>query len=392
VDLSLTEGQRAVQEVARRLAEEKLAPLSLIADDREELPLAALKEAGAARYGAMFVSEEAGGAGLTRMEGALAFEALAYGDPAVAAFISVHNMATWAMWFYGTPQVSEPWLSRLQTFQALASFCLTEPQAGSDAASLRATASRQGDAVVIDGEKAFITGGGSAGVYVVAARSGQAGPKGISLYVVPGDSAGISVGPPERKMGWRAQPTSRVVFHRVSVPLDNLLGSDGMGFAIAMRALDGGRLNIAACSIGGAQAALDKATLYLNNRRAFGQRLAEFQALQFKLADMEMKVQAARALVYSAAWRLDNATEDASTFCAMAKCVASETAFSVANDALQLHGGNGYMREFGLEKLVRDLRAHPIVEGTNEIMRLIVARRLLDAADPVEGSRRAPRP
>jgi alkylation response protein AidB-like acyl-CoA dehydrogenase len=380
LDLSLSDEQRTIQETAQRFARERLAPRSLQADEIEELPIDVLQQAGAMKYGAMYVAQGDGGAGFTRLDGVLAFEALAYGDPAVATFMSVHNMATWAMWFYGAPEVSGPWLSRLVSFDTIAGFCLTEPDAGSDLGALQTTGRRIGDAVVIDGKKAFITGGGAAGVYVVAARSGRGGPKGISLYIVPGDSPGITIGPPERKMGWRAQPTSRIDFAEVRVSADALLGSDGLGFAIAMRALDGGRLNIAACSIGGAQAALDQAGSLHDSSSGLRTPTGGVPGAPIQAGRYGDEAASGARFGVLAAWRLDSADRDASMFCAMAKCMASEAALAVANDALQLHGGYGYMREVGLEKLVRDLRAHPIVEGTNEIMRLIIARRLLMVA------------
>jgi alkylation response protein AidB-like acyl-CoA dehydrogenase len=376
VDPGLTQRQDDLRRTAKSFALKWLAPNALELDEREAIPLALLHEAGVHDWGAMLVPPELGGAGFGRLDAVLAFEALAYGDPAVATFLSVHNMATWIICAFANTDVSAL-LSRLASFETIASLCLTEPQAGSDAAAIKTTAKRVGKQIVLTGTKAFITGGGSAGVYVVAARSGGPGPKGISLYLVPGDACGISFGPPERKMGWRAQPTSRVMFEDVRVPQGALIGDVGGGFSIAMQALDGGRLNIAACSLGGGQAATDMAAKYMRAREAFGKPLAEFQGLQFKLADMEMRLQAARALTYVAAQKLDARAADASKYCAMAKCVASEAAVRTANDSLQIHGGYGYLRDAGLEKLVRDLRAHPIVEGTNEIMRLIVSRALL---------------
>ena len=336
-----------------------------------------LREAAGLGFAAMVVPEAMGGAGLTRLDAALVIEALAMACPAVASFVSIHNMCAAMIARHGSEALRARILPGAATMETILAYCLTEPGSGSDAAALRTRAERDGDGWRLTGTKAFISGGGFADLYVVMARTGGDGPKGISTFLVENGTPGLSFGAPERKMGWKAQPTAQVQLDECRVPAANLLGIEGEGFTYAMQGLDGGRLNIAAAALGGAQAALDIALAYTGERRAFGRRLDEFQALQFRLADMETEMQAARIFLYQAAWKLDRGATDATKHCAMAKRLVTDTAFEVANDALQLLGGYGYLADFGVEKLVRDLRVHQILEGTNEIMRVIVARALL---------------
>ncbi len=374
---TLPEDQIAIRDMARSFAAERIAPHALDWDERKHFPLDVLREATALGMGGIYVSEEHGGSGLTRLDAALIFEALSLGCPTVAAFLSIHNMAAWMIDRFGSEGQRARFLPGLCRMDQVAAYCLTEPGSGSDAASLRTTARRDGDHYVLDGAKQFISGAGAADFYVTMVRTGEAGPKGISTLVVPADAPGLSFGPNERKMGWNAQPTRAVIFEGCRVPVENRLGEEGIGFRIAMAGLDGGRLNIGACSLGGAQAALDKSLAYMAERKAFGKRLDEFQALQFRLADMATELEAARALLYGAAAALDRKDPDATQRSAMAKRFATDTGFRVANEALQLHGGYGYLSEYGVEKIVRDLRVHQILEGTNEIMRVIVARGLV---------------
>ncbi len=374
---TLPEDQIAIRDMARSFAAERIAPHALDWDERKHFPLDVLREAAALGMGGIYVSEEHGGSGLTRLDAALIFEALSLGCPTVAAFLSIHNMAAWMIDRFGSEGQRARFLPGLCRMDQVAAYCLTEPGSGSDAASLRTTARRDGDHYVLDGAKQFISGAGAADFYVTMVRTGEAGPKGISTLVVPADAPGLSFGPNERKMGWNAQPTRAVIFEGCRVPVENRLGEEGIGFRIAMAGLDGGRLNIGACSLGGAQAALDKSLAYMAERKAFGKRLDEFQALQFRLADMATELEAARALLYGAAAALDRKDPDATQRSAMAKRFATDTGFRVANEALQLHGGYGYLSEYGVEKIVRDLRVHQILEGTNEIMRVIVARGLV---------------
>ncbi|WP_050777558.1 acyl-CoA dehydrogenase family protein [Methylobacterium sp. 4-46] len=363
--------------MARSFAAERIAPHALAWDAEKHFPVEVLREAGALGMGGITIREEHGGSGLTRLDAALIFEALATGCPTVSAFLSIHNMATWMIDRFGSEPQRERWLPDLCRAERLAAYCLTEPGSGSDAAALRTTARREGDAYVLDGTKQFISGAGAVDLYVVMVRTGEPGPKGISTLVVPADAPGLSFGPNERKMGWNAQPTRQVIFSGCRVPAANRLGEEGIGFKIAMAGLDGGRINIGACSLGGAQSALDKALTYARERRAFGQRLDAFQALQFRLADMATELEAARLMIYAAAAALDRGDPDATARAAMAKRFATDRGFQVADAALQLHGGYGYLSEYGIEKIVRDLRVHQILEGTNEIMRLIVARGLV---------------
>ncbi|MBY0299056.1 MAG: isobutyryl-CoA dehydrogenase [Methylobacterium sp.] len=374
---ALPEDQIAVRDMARDFAAERIAPHALDWDARKHFPVDVLREAASLGMGGITLREEHGGSGLTRLDAALIFEALATGCPTVSAYLSIHNMAAGMIDRFGSEEQRARWLPGLCRMDLLAAYCLTEPGAGSDAASLRTSARRDGDAYVLNGTKQFISGAGAADLYVTMVRTGEPGPRGISTLVVPAGTPGLSFGENERKMGWNAQPTRQVVFEECRVPAANRLGQEGIGFKIAMAGLDGGRLNIAACSLGGAQSALDRTLAYLAERRAFGQRLDAFQALQFRLADMATELEAARVMLYAAAASLDRGDPDATQRSAMAKRFATDTGFRVANEALQLHGGYGYLSEYGIEKIVRDLRVHQILEGTNEIMRLIVARGLV---------------
>ena len=374
---ALNEDQVAVREMARAFADEVFAPNALAWDEAKHFPVAEMRKAAALGMAGIYVADDAGGSGLSRFDAVLIFEALATGCPTVAAYISIHNMVAWMIDAYGSDEQRRKWLPALCKMDSFASYCLTEPAAGSDAAALQTRAVRDGDCYVVNGHKLFISGAGASGVYIVMVRTGGEGANGVSSLIVPGDAAGLSFGAIERKMGWNAQPTRAVMFDNVRVPLANRLGAEGEGFKIAMAGLDGGRLNIAACSLGGAQAALEKSLAYMHERRAFGKRLDEFQALQFRLADMATELEASRTFLWRAAAALDRKEANATVLCAMAKRFVTDACFEVANQALQLHGGYGYLTEFGIEKIVRDLRVHQILEGTNEIMRLIVARSLV---------------
>lgn len=373
----LSEQQQAFREASRDFADKELAPHAARWDAECVFPREAIAKAGELGFCGLYSPEEAGGLGLPRLDAAVVFEELASVDPSTTAFITIHNMATWLIASNGTAQVRQAWCGELTGGQKLASYCLTEPGAGSDAASLKTRAVRDGGDYVIDGAKAFISGAGATDVLVVMARTGQAGARGISAFVVPADAKGISYGRKEEKMGWNSQPTRSITFDGVRVPAAHLLGSEGDGFKLAMKALDGGRINIAACSLGAAQGALDAARRYLGQRSQFGKKLGEFQALQFKLADMATELVAARQMVHTAARKLDANAGDATVWCAMAKRFATDAGFSICNDALQLHGGYGYIREYPVERLLRDCRVHQILEGTNEIMRVIISRHLL---------------
>ena len=377
---ALSEDQCAIQEMARAFAAETLAPHALRWDEDKHFPVEEMRAAAALGMGGIYVSEDVGGSGLSRLDAALIFEALSAGCPTVAAYISIHNMCAWMIDRYGADDQRQGWLPRLCSMEQLASYCLTEPGAGSDAAALKTRAVRDGDHYVLDGQKQFISGAGVSDIYVVMVRTGEAGPSGISTLVVEKGTPGLSFGANEKKMGWNAQPTRAVIFENCRVPVANRLGPEGIGFKIAMAGLDGRRLNIGACSLGGAQGALDKALAYAQERRAFGSRIADFQALQFKLADMATELEAARSLLWRAAAALDAKAPDATRLCAMAKRVATDTGFAAANEALQIHGGYGYLADYGIEKIVRDLRVHQILEGTNEVMRMIVARGLVGRA------------
>ena len=377
---ALNDDQIAVRDMARHFAAERMAPFALKWDEDKHFPVDVMREAAALGIGGIYTGNDVGGSGMTRFDAALVFEALAQGCPTVSAFISIHNMAAWMIDSYGSDAQRRKWLPKLCSMEWLASYCLTEPGSGSDAAALRTRAVRLGDHYLLNGQKQFISGAGQSGIYVVMVRTGNDGPGGISTLVVEGDTPGLSFGANERKMGWNAQPTCAVIFENARVPMANRLGEEGIGFKIAMAGLDGGRINIAACSLGGAQSALDKSLTYMKQRKAFGKRLDEFQALQFRLADMATELEAARTFVWRAAAALDRKDADASMLCAMAKRFGTDVGFEVANAALQLHGGYGYLSEYGVEKIVRDLRVHQILEGTNEIMRLIVARKLIEGA------------
>ena len=372
-----TEEREAILEAVRDFARTELAPHALEWDAQSHFPRETLQRGGELGLGGIYVREDVGGSALTRSDAAAIFEELAQGDTAIAAYISIHNMVAWMIDTYGTDAQREEWLPLLTSMSGFGSYCLTEPGAGSDAAAITTSAIRGGDEFVLTGVKQFISGGGEASVYIVMARTGDPGARGITAFLVPADTAGLSFGQLEHKMGWNAQPTRQVILDEVRVPAANVLGGDGQGFKIAMSALDGGRINIAACSLGGAQWALDRAVTYVHERFTFGEPLAEKQAVVFALADMATELRAARALVRDAAAALDAKAPDASMQCAMAKRFATDAGFSVANQALQLHGGYGYLHEYGIEKVVRDLRVHQILEGTNEIMRVIIGRQLL---------------
>jgi butyryl-CoA dehydrogenase len=380
MQFALTEDQIAVRDMARDFAAEKIAPYALKWDEEKFFPVDVMREAAALGIGGIYIRDDVGGSALTRFDAALIFEALATGCPTVSSFISIHNMASWMIDAYGSDAQRQKWLPRLCTMELIASYALTEPGAGSDAAALSTRAVRDGDHYVLNGQKQFISGAGKSDIYVAMVRTGSDGAGGVSTLVIEDDTPGVSFGANERKMGWNAQPTRAVIFENARVPVANRLGDEGIGFKIAMAGLDGGRLNIAACSLGGAQSALDKSLAYMKERKAFGKRLEEFQALQFRLADMATELEAARTFLWRAAAALDRKDPDASMLCAMAKRFGTDAGFEVANQALQLHGGYGYLSEYGIEKIVRDLRVHQILEGTNEIMRVIVARKLIEGA------------
>jgi len=373
----LNADQRAIAEMAQAFADEQVAPHALEWDRTREFPADIIRSTGPLGFGGIYVREDVGGSGLGRLDAVLIFEALAHACPGFSSFISIHNMGAWMIDRFGDEDQRQRFVPKLTSMEWLASYCLTEPGSGSDAAALKTRAVRDGDHYVLNGAKQFISGAGDSDVYVTMVRTGEDGPKGISTIVVPRDAPGFSFGAVEHKMGWHMQSTRQVIFTDCRVPAENLLAGEGKGFGIAMAGLDGGRLNIAACSLGGAQSAFDKALAYAGERKAFGQALDRFQALQFKLADMETALQASRVLLYTAAAKLDAKTPDATRWSAMAKRFVTDECFDVANEALQIHGGYGYLHDYGVEKLVRDLRVHQILEGTNEIMRVIVARHLI---------------
>jgi alkylation response protein AidB-like acyl-CoA dehydrogenase len=376
MDFTLSDDQRAIWDAARTFAEAELAPHSARWDEEKHFPVDVLRKAAELGFAGIYVREDVGGSGLGRLDASLIFEALSYGDVPTAAFISIHNMCSWMIDRFGSDELRQRYLPRLTTMELIASYCLTEPGAGSDAASLRTTAKHDGDHYVLNGSKAFISGAGTSDVYVVMARTGGEGPKGVSTFVVEKDAPGLSFGAQEKKMGWNAQPTAQVNFDNVRVPAANRVGAEGDGFRFAMMGLDGGRLNIASCSLGGAGFALDTAKAYMETRNQFGRPLKDFQALQFKLADMATELDAARLMVRRAADSLDKRDPEATKQAAMAKRFATDVGFTVANEALQLHGGYGYLKDYPLERIVRDLRVHQILEGTNEIMRVIIAREM----------------
>ncbi len=369
--------QLMIRDMARKFAEAQLLPHSEAWDRDSHFPVDVIKQAAELGFAGIYVREDVGGSALTRTDAALIFEQLSYGDVSTAAFISIHNMASWMIDTFGSDAQRQAWLPRLTSMDLIASYCLTEPGAGSDAASLKTRAVKEGDDYVITGTKQFISGAGTSDVYVLMARTSDDGAKGVSAFIIEKDTPGLSFGANERKMGWKSQPTRQVILDGVRVSAANRIGEEGHGFRFAMAGLDGGRLNIAACALGGAQLALDKAVAYAKEREQFGKAIATFQNTAFKLADMETELQAARVMLYEAAGRLDGKMPDATRWCAMAKRFVTDTAFKVANDALQIHGGYGYLADYGVERIVRDLRVHQILEGTNEIMRVIISRDML---------------
>ncbi|MDW9484795.1 acyl-CoA dehydrogenase [Sinorhizobium meliloti] len=377
MDFRLSEEQEAIRTMALDFARDEIAPHAVDWDQQKHFPVETLRAAAALGMAGIYIRDDVGGTGLTRLDAAMIIEALATGCPAIASFVSIHNMCAGMIDRYGTDEQRRRLLPPLLTMDVLASYCLTEPGSGSDAAALKTRAVREGDAYLLTGQKQFISGAGESGLYIVMARTGEEGPKGISAFVVEKDAPGLTFGANEKKMGWHAQPTRAVMLDNVRVSVENRLGAEGEGFRIAMAGLDGGRLNIAAASLGGAQSAFDKALAYVQERRAFGKAIGEFQALQFRLADMATDLEIARTFLWRAACALDAADPEATKLCAMAKRFVTDRCFSVANDALQLHGGYGYLADYGVEKIVRDLRVHQILEGTNEIMRLIVSRAIM---------------
>ncbi|MBO6771007.1 MULTISPECIES: isobutyryl-CoA dehydrogenase [unclassified Thalassospira] len=377
MEFNLSDDQQAFAQAARDFAQNEMAPHAGEWDAKHIFPEETLRKAAELGFAAIYTREEFGGTGLGRLDAAVIFEELAAACPSTAAYISIHNMACWMIDSFGSDTQRETYLPKLVTMEHFASYCLTEPGAGSDAGSLRTRAVRDGDHYVLNGEKAFISGGSRSDIYVVMARTGDDGPNGISTFIIPKDTDGLSFGKLEEKMGWNSQPTSAVIFSNCKVPVENRLGEEGEGFKFAMKGLDGGRLNIAACSIGGARAAMEHARDHMKVRKQFGKSLDQFQALQFKFADMVTELEAARLMLHKGAWKLDQKADDATQFCAMAKRFATDIGFEVCNQALQLHGGYGYIREYPIERLLRDLRVHQILEGTNEIMRLIISRAAL---------------
>lgn len=373
----LTDDQREIQELARRFTADRITPFAAEWDEKHHFPRDVVKAAAELGFGAIYVGEEAGGIGLGRLEAALIMEAMAYGCPSTSAFISIHNMAAWMLDRFGSAEIKARYLPRLVGAEWLASYCLTEPSSGSDAAALKTRAVRDGDHYVVTGTKQFISGGGENELYLVMCRTGEEGPKGISCLAIERDMPGVSFGANEKKLGWHSQPTRAVILEEVRVPVANLVGAEGEGFRIAMMGLDGGRLNIGACSLGGAQRCLDEAVAYTKERKQFGQPIADFQNTQFMLADMATELEAARALLYVAAAKVTANAPDKTRFAAMAKRLATDTGSSVVDRALQLHGGYGYLMDYPIERFWRDLRVHSILEGTNQVMRMIVGRDLL---------------
>lgn len=377
MDFELSEEQRAFQATAHTFARDEMMPHARDWDEDEIFPVDALRKAAALGFGGIYVKEDVGGSALSRLDAALIFEELAQGCTSTAAYISIHNMAAWMIDAFGGMSARKNFLPKLCTMEHFASYCLTEPGAGSDAANLSTRAQRNGEHYVLDGAKAFISGGGVSNIYVVMARTGESGPRGISCIVVEKGTPGLSFGVREKKLGWKTQPTAMVIFENCRVPVSNRIGAEGQGFKIAMAGLDGGRLNIAACSIGGAQFCLDRTVDYMKERRQFGSRLADFQALQFRVADYVTELEAARLLLHRAAVAVGEGDPAATRLAAQAKRLATDTGFEVVNGCLQLHGGYGYLRDHPIERVLRDVRVHQILEGTNEIMRLIVSRAML---------------
>jgi alkylation response protein AidB-like acyl-CoA dehydrogenase len=377
MDFSLTEEQRAFQATARQFARDAMMPHARDWDENEMFPVETLREAAALGFASIYVRDDVGGSALTRLDAALIFEELAQGCPSTAAYISIHNMVAWMIDRFGAEEARKRFLPKLCSMQHFASYCLTEPDSGSDAASLKTRARREGDVYILDGAKAFISGGGKSDIYAVMARTGDASPRGISCIVVEKDTPGLSFGAQEKKLGWKSQPTAMVLFENCRVPVSNRIGAEGEGFRIAMAGLDGGRLNIAACSLGGAQFCLDRTIAYMKQRRQFGTRIADFQALQFRIADYATALDAARLLLHRAAVAVGEGEPGATRLAAEAKRFATDAGFDVVNGCLQMHGGYGYLRDHPIERVLRDLRVHQILEGTNEIMRVIIARQLL---------------
>ncbi|MEL7111032.1 MAG: isobutyryl-CoA dehydrogenase [Pseudomonadota bacterium] len=373
----LTEEQVMIQDMARRFAADRLAPHTSTWDQDKHFPVNVIKDTAELGFAGIYVDESVGGSALGRLDAALIFEQLSYGDVSTAAFISIHNMASWMIDRFGNDDQRQAWLPELTRMGLIASYCLTEPGSGSDAAAMKTSAVRDGEEYVLNGSKQFISGAGTSDVYVLMARTSDDGARGVSAFIIPLGTPGLSFGNNEKKMGWNSQPTRQVLLDDVRIPVANRIGEEGHGFKFAMAGLDGGRLNIAACSLGGAQRALDQALAYSKERQQFGQAISDFQAIQFKLADMETELQAARVMLYEAASKLDAKAADATRWCAMAKRFVTDTGFKVANEALQIHGGYGYLSEYGVEQIVRDLRVHQILEGTNEIMRVIISRDML---------------
>jgi alkylation response protein AidB-like acyl-CoA dehydrogenase len=377
MDFDLSEEQRAIQETARAFAREEMMPFARQWDEDEVFPADTLRRAAGLGFGGIYVSTELGGSALSRLDAALIFEELAQGCPSTAAYISIHNMVAWMIDAYGSSELRRRFLPDLCAMAKFGSYCLTEPESGSDAASLKTRARRDHDQYVLDGTKAFISGGGTSDVYLVMARTGEGGPRGISCFLVENGTPGLSFGAQEKKLGWHSQPTAMVILDACRIPAANRVGAEGEGFKIAMSALDGGRLNIAACSLGGAQFCLDRTVDYMKQRKQFGTRLADMQALGFRVADYATELEAARLMLYRAATALDRREPAVTRLAAMAKRLATDAGFAVVNGCLQLHGGYGYLRDHPIERVLRDLRVHQILEGTNEVMRLIVSRDLL---------------
>ena len=375
----LTGEQKAIQNMALDFAMAEMAPHAMRWDEEKIFPTDVLRELAKLGFAGVYVGEEYGGSGLSRLEAALVFEALSAGCTSTAAYLTIHNMASWMIDSFGNETQRAKFLPSLMRMDMMASYALTEPGSGSDAAAMRSRATRDGDHYVLNGSKAFISGAGHSDLYVAMVRTGDAGAGGVSCFLIEKDTPGLSFGANERKMGWNSQPTAQVIFEDCRVPVENLLGEEGDGFKFAMKGLDGGRLNIAACSLGTAQRAFDKALTYAGEREQFGNRISDFQAIQFKLADMATELQAARLMLYDAARALDDNDPERTKRSAMAKRFVTDTGFNVANEALQIHGGYGYLQDYEVERMVRDLRVHQILEGTNEIMRVIIARHLLNS-------------
>jgi len=381
MQFALSEEQQAIFDMAHDFGQSAIAPYAIAWDENGEMPKDMLREAASLGLASIYVPEEHDGSGLTRLDATLIFEALAIACPSVSSFLSIHNMVAWMVSSFGDDALRDRFQSDLNSMTKIASYCLTEPGSGSDAAALKTKATRTNEGFRLSGTKSFISGGGYSDLYVVMCRTGDDSPKGVSSIIIEDGANGLSFGGLERKMGWRGQPTAQVILDDCAVPSDNLLGEEGAGFKYAMMGLDGGRLNIAAAALGGAQDALNKALIYAGERQAFGRSIDQFQSLQFKLADMETELQAARVFLHKSAWMLDQKHQDATRYCAMAKRFVTDVAFNVANQALQIHGGYGYLADYGVEKIVRDLRVHQILEGTNEIMRLIISRAMLKERD-----------